>query len=168
MWWKITGCHVIGSFFQCPQPLPYAPETRWQLWAELSPSNVKPLAIRSLQSSGRRKEVKWDWPWSLLSQWITKINECISDSALYLLSRVSSSPTSLLSPLADSLSPRRVVWPLPMYNTPMAAFIAARLSTSPGALLPKPCWRSQTVSIRKETSRLLCSTFLSSSYFLFG
>lgn len=67
---------------------------------------------------------------------------------LYLLPRVSSFPTSLLSPSAASLSPRRVVWPLPTFSTLTAASIAARHSTSPGVSLQRPCWRSQTVSNR--------------------
>lgn len=83
----------------------------------------------------------------LLWCWITVLSPWVSD--LYLLPRVSSSPTSLLSPSAASRSPRRVVWPLPTFSTLIAASIAARLSTSPGVSLPKPCWRSQTVSNRR-------------------
>lgn len=63
-----------------------------------------------------------------------------------LVSRVSCSLTSHLSPLAACPSPRWAVWLLPMCSALMAASTAARPSTSLAVLLPKHCWRSQTVS----------------------
>lgn len=63
-WWNVSGCHIIWASLplQCPQHLPYAPGTRWWQWAGWSPSSVRPLATHSLLSSGRRREVRWDWP----------------------------------------------------------------------------------------------------------
>lgn len=92
-------------------------------------------------------------------KWGRRMDSPLCDSSL--LSRASSSLTNLLSPSAASPSPRRAVWPLPTFSTPTAAYTAARLSTLLAVLLPKPCWRSQTVSNRRTNALQMAETFFS-------
>lgn len=149
---NIGKCVVTGASLlpQCPQPLPYAPGTRWWQRAGQSLSSVRPRATRSQLSSGRGRVARWDWPSVCHRTKSLLMNELLSLWSVSSPSRVSCSLTSHHSPIAACLSPRWVVWPLLMSSTLMAASTAARLSTLRAVLLPKHCWRSQTVSKGRE------------------
>lgn len=141
---------------QCPRCLSYAPKTSWWLKAGRSPSSVRSLATRRLQSSGRRRAVWWDLTSVITTNHYSVQIKVINEMrAITLLSaslpfRAFCSPTKRRSPSAVCPCPWRAVWPslTPSAQTPVPT--SARGSTSPAVLSRKRCWRSQVVSKGRE------------------